>query len=47
MAALESDLWVVGLKIFLLVWFVFVPIAMTARLEKIISLLEELNRAKK
>jgi hypothetical protein len=29
-----------GIKIFLLIWFIFVPIAITARLEKIIKLLE-------
>ena len=29
-----------GVKIFLLIWVVFVPIAITARLEKIIKLLE-------
>lgn len=30
-----------GIKIFLLVWVVFVPIVITARLEKIIKLLQE------
>ena len=29
-----------GIKIFLLIWIIFVPIAITARLEKIIKLLE-------
>lgn len=29
-----------GIKVFLLIWIVFVPIAITARLEKIIKLLE-------
>ena len=31
----------VGLKIFLLAWVIFVPIVITARLEKIIKLLQE------
>ncbi len=31
----------IGIKIFLLVWVVFVPIVMTARLDKIIKLLSE------
>ena len=30
-----------GIKVFLLIWIIFVPIAITARLEKIIKLLEE------
>jgi hypothetical protein len=30
-----------GIKVFLLIWIVFVPIAITARLEKIIKLLQE------
>jgi hypothetical protein len=30
-----------SVKIFLLIWIIFVPIAVTARLEKIIKLLEE------
>jgi len=38
---MEEAIWYVGIKIFLLVWIVFVPIAITARLEKIIRLLEE------
>lgn len=29
-----------GIKVFLLIWIIFVPIAITARLEKIIKLLE-------
>lgn len=32
---------VFGIRVFLLVWIIFVPIAITARLEKIIKLLEE------
>jgi hypothetical protein len=42
--SLEGQIWIVGIKIFLLVWIVFVPIAMTARLERIIKLLEEKNK---
>jgi hypothetical protein len=38
--SLEEVIWYVGIKIFLLVWIIFVPIAMTARLERIIKLLE-------
>ena len=30
-----------GVKVFLLVWVIFVPIVITARLEKIIKLLEK------
>lgn len=30
-----------GVKVFLLIWVVFVPIAITSRLEKIIKLLED------
>ena len=30
-----------GIKVFLLIWIIFVPIAVTARLEKIIKLLED------
>ena len=30
-----------SIKVFLLIWIVFVPIAITARLEKIIKLLED------
>ena len=40
----EADLWYFGIKVFLLVWIVFVPIAVTSRLEKIIKLLEEKNK---
>lgn len=29
------------IKVFLLIWIIFVPIAITSRLEKIIKLLEE------
>ena len=30
-----------GVKLFLLVWIVFVPVVITSRLEKIIKLLED------
>ena len=30
-----------GIKVFLLIWIIFVPIAITSRLERIIKLLEE------
>ena len=40
-SSIEESIWGVGLTIFLLVWVVFVPIAITARLERIIKLLEE------
>ena len=39
--SIEESIWYVGIKIFLLVWFIFVPVAITSRLEKIIKLLEE------
>lgn len=38
---LESNIWSAGVTIFLLVWIVFVPVAITSRLERIIKLLEE------
>jgi len=37
---LNADFICFGIKVFLLIWIVFVPIAITARLEKIIKLLE-------
>ena len=37
----DDAVWYFGIKVFLLVWIVFVPIAITGRLEKIIKLLEE------
>ena len=40
-ASVEESIWIIGVNIFLLVWIVFVPIAITARLERIIKLLEE------
>mgnify|MGYP001563062192 CR=1 FL=1 len=41
MDSMEAGIWQAGIKIFLLVWIVFVPVAITARLEKIIKLLED------
>ena len=38
--AVSTDIICFGIKIFLLIWVIFVPIAITARLEKIIKLLE-------
>jgi len=38
---LEAEIWAVGIRIFVLVWIIFVPVAITARLERIIKLLEE------
>ena len=37
---LTESIFNYGVRIFLLIWVVFVPIAITARLEKIIKLLE-------
>ena len=37
---LDLILWV-GIKVFLMAWIIFVPIVITARLEKIIKLLQE------
>jgi len=37
----SADIFCFGIKVFLLIWIIFVPIAITARLEKIIKLLEE------
>ena len=33
--------WYFGMKLFLLVWIIAVPVIITSRLEKIIKLLEE------
>ncbi|HQP09924.1 MAG TPA: hypothetical protein PKV41_00895 [Candidatus Omnitrophota bacterium] len=38
---LNADIVCFGIKVSLLIWIIFVPIAITARLEKIIKLLEE------
>ena len=37
----SADVICFGIKVFLLIWIIFVPIAITARLERIIKLLEE------
>jgi len=39
--AMTGSILCFGIKIFLLIWVVFVPIAITSRLEKIIKLLQE------
>ena len=44
MESMDESIWYFGVKIFLLVWIVFVPVAITARLERIIKLLEENNK---
>ena len=36
-----NDILCVGIQVFLLAWIIFVPIVITARLEKIIKLLSE------
>ena len=41
LSGVEEDVWRMGIKIFLLVWIIFVPVAITARLEKIIKLLQD------
>ena len=38
---ISDAIWAGGMKIFLVVWVVFATIVITARLEKIIKLLEE------
>lgn len=40
---LNAEIICFGIKVFLLIWIIFVPIAITARLEKIIKRLEELK----
>ena len=40
-SGIEEQIWTVGLKIFLLVWIIFVPVAITARLERIVKLLQD------
>ena len=40
----STGLWFFGLKLFLLVWVIAVPVIITSRLERIIKQLEELNR---
>ena len=38
---LMDGLAVFGIRVFLLIWIIFVPIVITSRLEKIIKLLQE------
>jgi len=38
---IDDGIWFTGLLVFLLVWVIFVPVAVTSRLEKIIQLLKE------
>ena len=40
----SEGLWYFGLRLFFLVWVVAVPVIITTRLERIIKLLEELNK---
>ena len=42
--SLEASVIYFGISVFLLIWIIFVPIAITARLEKMIKLLENLNK---
>ena len=37
----SNSMWGFGIFIFLLVWVIFVPIVLSARLEKIIKLLQD------
>jgi len=39
--AMTGGILCFGIKVFLLIWIIFVPIAVTSRLEKIIKLLQE------
>ena len=41
---LNTGLIYFTIKIFLLVWVIFVPIVITSRLEKIIKILQEKNK---
>ena len=36
-----ANFWCFGVKVFLLVWIIFVPVVITARLDEIIKLLKE------
>jgi len=42
--SLSGDILCFGIKIFLLIWVVFVPIAITNRLERIIQKLDNLEK---
>jgi hypothetical protein len=39
--SISDAVWAGGIKIFLVVWIIFATITITARLERIIKLLEE------
>lgn len=39
--AIQDPIWQFGMQMFLIVWLIFFPVAMTARLERIIKLLED------
>ena len=39
--AMTGGILCFGIKVFLLIWIIFVPIAVTSRLEKIIKLLQD------
>ena len=41
----EMKMTFFAIKIFLLIWIVFVPVAITSRLEKIIKLLEDKKKS--
>lgn len=43
--SISGDILCFGIKIFLLIWIVFVPIAITNRLERIIKQLKKLEKA--
>jgi len=42
---ISADIICFGIKVFLLIWIIFVPIAITNRLERIIKRLESLEKA--
>ena len=42
--SISGDILCFGIKIFLLIWIVFVPIAITNRLERIIKKLDNLEK---
>ena len=44
-SSISADVICFGIKVFLLTWIVFVPIAITNRLERIIKKLENLEKA--
>jgi len=42
--SISADILCYGIKVFLLIWIVFVPIAITNRLERIIQKLDKLEK---